>query len=160
MSLVDSILPTTCQTISLSCNGVITPTKEVENLSDDPMLPAATAIVFPAFNHVRITPVEIKTPQHHDCSDDDLSLSDPDWDVDNDYGGTNDTSRATNRVPTSTSECREIIDAATDKRIPEDDVIKGCLILENTMPDSYKPTDKFLDAVLGVTDGKVNFDAR
>ena len=157
MSLVDSILPTTCQSISLSCNGVITPTKEVENLSDDPMLPATTAIVFPAFNHVRITPVEIRTPpQHHDCSDDD-DLSDPDWDVDNDYGGGED--RA-NRVPSfSTSECRKIIDAATDKRIPEDDVIKGCLILENTMPDSYKPTDQFLDAVLGVTDGKVNFDA-
>ena len=96
MSLVDSILPTTCQSISLSCNGVITPTEEVENLSDDPMLPATTAIVFPAFNHVRITPVEIKTaPQHHDCSGDD-DLSDPDWDVDNDYGGGDDTSRTRN----------------------------------------------------------------
>ena len=62
MSMIEQILPKGCQTLSLSCQGVITNDKEVENLTEnsyEPLVPAVSAIIFPAFNYVRITPVEL-----------------------------------------------------------------------------------------------------
>lgn len=158
MSMIEQILPKGCQTLSLSCQGVITNDKEVENLTEnsyEPLVPAVSAIIFPAFNHVRITPVELweKVPDTSENSD-----SDPDWDVDNDYGPRNGRRRprpTRSEIP-KISECRKIFDDFTKKQIPQSDEIKCCLIFENaTDQNTFDPTDLFLNSLLGVSGGNV-----
>ena len=80
------------------------------------------------------------------------SDSDPDWDVDNDYGPRNGRRRprpTRSEIP-KISECRQIFDEFTKKQIPQSDEIKCCLIFENaTDQNTFDPTDLFLNSLLG-----------
>ena len=98
------------------------------------------------------------------AAEDDDDSSDSDWDVDNDYGNERRGSRnrrggrgSANPPPIPTaSECRTILDEITGGQIPASDEVKCCLLLENAISaDSFEPSNRLLNALLGVTEGKL-----
>jgi len=174
MSLVDKILPASCQSLSLGCRGIVTNNAEVENNVPGGFLVelATGMLVFPAFKHVRVTPFRIESETDLLSPESDEAGSDSDdWDVDNSYGDESSTrrrrqrgaaKRAQRKIGTtlSHSDYRAIFENVTEKKIPLDqEEVKCCVMLENYLDedDDGEITSKnndFLDSVLAVTNGK------